>query len=45
MFSFCSMMTDSEDDVAHGAFEAAVQNWPHERFTLRNGTMVIRKHP
>jgi hypothetical protein len=39
------MMTDSEDDVAHGAFEAAVQNWPHERFTLRNGTMVIRKHP
>lgn len=31
--------------VGHAAFEAAVRNWPHERFTLRNGILVIREHP
>jgi hypothetical protein len=30
--------------VGHAAFEAAVRNWPHERFTLRNGILVIREH-
>jgi hypothetical protein len=30
--------------VAHAAFEAAVKNWPHERFALRNGIMLIREH-
>ena len=29
-----------------GAFtDAAVKNWPHERFTLRQGIMLIREHP
>jgi hypothetical protein len=30
--------------LAHAAFEAAVSNWPHERFTLRQGIMLIRDH-
>jgi hypothetical protein len=30
--------------VGHAAFEAAVRNWPHERFTLRNGILLIREH-
>jgi hypothetical protein len=30
--------------VAHGAFDAAVKNWPHERFALRQGIMLIREH-
>jgi hypothetical protein len=30
--------------VSHAAFDAAVQNWPHERFTLRNGILRIREH-
>jgi len=31
--------------VGHAAFGAAVANWPHERFTLRQGAMSIREHP
>jgi hypothetical protein len=31
--------------VGHAAFEAAMQNWPNEHFTLRNGILVIREHP
>ena len=31
--------------VAHAAFEACVQDWPHEHFTLRQGIMLIREHP
>jgi len=31
--------------LAHAAFEAAVKEWPHEHFTLRNGIMLIREHP
>ncbi len=27
--------------VGHAAFDAAVANWPHERFTLRQGTMLV----
>jgi hypothetical protein len=29
--------------VGHAAFEAAVANWPHERFTLRQGALLIRE--
>jgi hypothetical protein len=31
--------------VAHGAFQAAVESYPDQRWTLRNRAMVIRKHP
>jgi hypothetical protein len=31
--------------VGHAAFEAALANWPGERFTLRQGMHVIREHP
>jgi hypothetical protein len=31
--------------VAHAAFEQAVQDWPHEHFTLRQGIMLIREYP
>ena len=31
--------------VGHAAFDAAVANWPNERFTLRQGVMLIREHP
>lgn len=30
--------------VGQAAFDAAVKNWPHERFTLRNGIFLIRQH-
>ncbi len=30
--------------VRHAAFEAALRNWPHERFTLRNGILIMREH-
>jgi hypothetical protein len=31
--------------IGHAAFEAAVANWPNERFTLRQGALLIREHP
>jgi hypothetical protein len=31
--------------LARAAFDAAVKEWPNERFTLRNGIMLMRKHP
>jgi hypothetical protein len=31
--------------LAHAAFDAAVKEWPHERFTLRNGIMLMREYP
>ena len=31
--------------VAHAAFEQAIKNWPDQRFTLRQGIMLIREHP
>jgi hypothetical protein len=31
--------------VAHAAFEEAIKNWPDQRFTLRQGIMLIREHP
>jgi hypothetical protein len=31
--------------LARAAFDAAVKEWPHERFTLRNGIMLMREHP
>ena len=30
--------------VAHAALDAAVANFPSERFTLRNRALVIREH-
>jgi hypothetical protein len=30
--------------VAHAAFDEAVKNWPDQRFTLRQGIMLIREH-
>jgi hypothetical protein len=31
--------------LARAAFDAAVKEWPHERFTLRNGIMLMLEHP
>jgi hypothetical protein len=31
--------------IAQATFEAAVREWPHERFTLRQGIRLIREHP
>ena len=31
--------------LARAAFDAAVKEWPHERFTLRQGVMTIREYP
>jgi hypothetical protein len=31
--------------LAHAAFEAAIKEWPHEHFTLRQRAMLIREHP
>lgn len=31
--------------IGHAAFEAAIANWPDERFTLRQGIMLMREHP
>jgi hypothetical protein len=31
--------------VGHAAMDAAIANYPDQRFTLRNGMLVIRQHP
>jgi hypothetical protein len=31
--------------LGHAALDAAIANYPDQRFTLRNGTLVIRQHP
>jgi hypothetical protein len=31
--------------VGHAALDAAIANYPDQRFTLRNGMLVIRQHP
>jgi hypothetical protein len=31
--------------VDHAALDAAIANYPGQRFTLRNGILVIRQHP
>jgi hypothetical protein len=31
--------------LAHAAFDAAIKEWPQERFTLRNGIMLMREYP
>jgi hypothetical protein len=31
--------------VGHAAMDAAIANYPDQRFTLRNGILVIRQHP
>jgi hypothetical protein len=30
--------------IGHAALDAAIANFPGERFTLRNGILVIRRH-
>ena len=30
--------------IAHAALDAAIANFPGQRFTLRNGILVIREH-
>jgi hypothetical protein len=30
--------------VGHAALDAAIANFPDQRFTLRNGILVIREH-
>jgi hypothetical protein len=30
--------------VGHAALDAAIENYPDQRFTLRNGALVIREH-
>jgi hypothetical protein len=30
--------------IAHAALDAAIANYPGQRFTLRNGALVIRRH-
>jgi hypothetical protein len=32
-------------DRQNAALDAAIVNFPDERFTLRNGIQVIREHP
>jgi len=31
--------------VGHAALDAAIENFPGQRFTLTNGILVIREHP
>jgi hypothetical protein len=31
--------------IAHAALDIAIANYPNERFTLRNGALLIREHP
>jgi hypothetical protein len=31
--------------VEHAAMDAAIANYPDQRFTPRNGILVIRQHP
>ena len=31
--------------IGHAALDAAIANYPDQRFTLRNGILVIRQHP
>jgi hypothetical protein len=31
--------------VGHAAMDAAIANYPRQRFTLRNGMLVIRQYP
>jgi len=35
----------SSVSIGHAALDAAIANHPNERFTLRNGILVIRQHP
>jgi hypothetical protein len=30
--------------IGHAALDAAIESWPNERFTLRQGIRVIREH-
>jgi hypothetical protein len=30
--------------IGHAALDAAIESWPNERFTLRQGSRLIREH-
>jgi hypothetical protein len=32
-------------EASKGLWDAAIANYPDQRFTLRNGILVIRQHP
>ncbi len=38
------MAASSSVAVGHAALDAAISNYPGQRFTLRNGILVIREH-
>jgi hypothetical protein len=35
----------SSVSIGHAALDAAISSYPDQRFTLRNGILVIRDHP
>jgi hypothetical protein len=37
--------TSASVAVGHAALDAAIANYPDQRFTLRNGILVIRQYP
>ena len=34
----------NQNRIAHAALDTAIANYPDQRFTLRNGVLVIREH-
>jgi len=40
----CVVAASSSVAIAHAALDAAIANYPGERFTLRNGILLIRKY-
>jgi len=38
------MAASSSVAIGHAALDAAIANYPGQRFTLRNGILVIRQH-
>jgi hypothetical protein len=41
----CKALSPGNRDRQNAALDAAIVNFPDERFTLRNGIQVIREHP
>ena len=40
----CVIAASSSAAIGHAALDAAIANYPDQRFTLRNGILVIRQH-
>jgi hypothetical protein len=38
------IVASSSVAIGHAALDAAIANFPNQRFTVRNGILVIRKH-